>query len=125
MNVKQLLDELENVTNDIVQKRSLLITDERVRLKARNEVDAAATELARQKIYAMAASEDAGKNAASRKADAEIQTIPERVKLEEAEARLLDAELHIIEHTGDLRIAEDRRRYLETVVRLMTAEGAA
>lgn len=122
--INELISELEEATNEIIKFRSWLMTDEKVRLTAKHEADDAAAVLARYKTYAMA-SEDAGKNDATRKAHAEVQTTPERVRLEEAEAKLLDAELHVIEHTAELRMAEDRRRYLETVARLMTAEVVA
>ncbi|WP_157913253.1 hypothetical protein [Candidatus Promineifilum breve] len=64
------------------------------------------------------ASPEAGGNDTQRRAYAEEQTGRDRLILSDAQDKLVNSEIYVIQTAATLRIAEDRRRYHETVLRL-------
>ena len=116
-------DELEQVTENVITARTSLAEAEIARLYARRAVVEADAALSTARVTLMSRS-DAGTNDAQRRAYAERETTPEREHLERMEARALSADADAINAAAALRIAEDRRRLLETVVRIAVSEVA-
>ena len=120
MNIR---NELKQVTNEIAAARENLAMTEATRLLRRRNVTQVEAALNTARIALMSRTE-AGSNDAQRRAYAERETAPEREHLERLESNLLDSELEIISFAAHLRILEDRRRYLETIVRIMVSDAA-
>ena len=116
-------DELKKVMEDVVAARTVLAEAEVARLYARRAVTEAEAALATARVSLMSRS-DAGTNDAQRRAYAERETAPEREHLERMEARALAAEAEAITAAAALRIAEDKRRHLETVIRILVSDMA-
>lgn len=110
-------DELEQVMENVIVARTHLAETEIGRLYTRRAVVEAEAALSTARITLMSRA-DAGTNDAQRRAYAERETAPEREHLERMEARALSTEADAINAAAALRIAEDRRRLLETVVRI-------
>lgn len=117
MKTENMQDALEAATDDIITARQELARLEMERLYDRQNVTIAEADLAMARL-ALMASPEAGKNETERRAYADAQTSEYRAALATAENELLDTERGIIDATARLRIAEDRRRYLETIIRL-------
>lgn len=115
--------ELAEVTENVITARTSLAEAEIARLYARRAVVEADAALSTARVTLMSRS-DAGTNDAQRRAYAERETAPEREHLERMEARALSADADAINAAAALRIAEDRRRLLETVVRIAVSEVA-
>ena len=115
--------ELNQVMESVIATRIALADAEVSRLYTRRAVTEAEAALSVARVTLMSRS-DAGSNDAQRRAYAERETTPEREHLERMEARALSAEADVINAAAALRIAEDRRRYLETVIRVMVSDAA-
>lgn len=114
--------DLQTVTEEIAAARTALAEAEAGRLMARHNVNQAESNLTAARVALMART-DAGGNDHQRRAYADRETAAEREYLTAAESDLTDAELDVIEAAAALRIAEDRRRYLETMVALTTGRA--
>ena len=119
----EIQTELKTVTAEIAARRSALAEVEKARVMQRHELTQAEARLAAARVVLMARS-DAGTNDAARRAYAERELVDDRDEIERLGYNLAYTEIAVIENTAELRIAEDRRRYLETVVRLMVDRAA-
>lgn len=116
--------DLQAVTNEIAAARLAHMEAEVGRLVDRRRVNEAETALATARIALMARN-DAGPNDTARRAYAERETVNEREALALRERLLTDSEINVVATAATLRIAEDRRRYLETMVTLTVTRAAA
>lgn len=115
MNIQQ---DLYVAMIQVTDARRRLADLEMHRLVLRRQVTIADAELATARIAAMA-DPAAGCNDAQRRAWADKETAVEQSYLLDCQSSLTDAEIDIADAVAIMRIAEDKRRYLETVVKLM------
>lgn len=116
--------DLKQVTEDLAFARVAHMKAEVARHVSRRLVIEAEATLTTARVMLMSRA-DAGTNDAARRAYAERETVTERERLAIYQSELHDAEIAVIETAATLRIAEDRRRYLETMVTLTVTRAAA
>lgn len=112
-----MIQRLEQVTDMIISFRGRLADAEIRLIQRKRAVIVIEARIAADRVAYMA-SPEAGKNETERRAYADAQTSVDRFKLSEAQDALTIAEIEVLQTTAELRIAEDRRRCLETIIRL-------
>lgn len=116
--------DLHQVTVEIANARRIVADLEALRLLRRRRLSDHEAALATARIMLMSR-DDAGTNDTQRRAYAELETAAERKAVTQARRELVEVEVDLTYATSRLRIAEDHRRYLETLVTLDAGRGAA
>lgn len=111
-------DELHAVTVEISEARRTVADLQALCLLRRRRLSDLEAGLATARIALMSRSE-AGSNDTQRRAYAERETAEDRELVIAANRAVVEAEVDLVQAQATLAIATDRRRYLESIIRLM------